>query len=226
MVSYELLSMAEKIHGHVCPFLVLGLRASEIALSRLGLYKPGVYETINEEILAVVETNNCFADGVQVATGCTFGNNSLIYLDLGKNAVTLVKRGSRRGVRVYIDSDRIKKDIPVEARELFHRVVVERKGTREEAERLNKVWREIGLKMIDLPEGMFDVMEVEITEELERAPVFESVRCSKCGELAMSTRIVYVGDKPFCKSCANAGVNAVIGRGIAVNASLPYRILR
>ncbi|MEM4451847.1 MAG: FmdE family protein, partial [Thermosphaera sp.] len=31
--------MAEKIHGHVCPFLVLGLRASEIALSRLGLYK-------------------------------------------------------------------------------------------------------------------------------------------------------------------------------------------
>lgn len=226
MVSDDLLKMAEKFHGHICPFLVLGLRASEIALTRLGLYKPGVYETIGEEILAIVETNNCFTDGVQVATGCTIGNNSLIYFDLGKNAVTILRRGSKRGIRVYVDSEKIREYIPNEARELFRKVVVERRGTRDEAERLGGIWREIGLKMADLPEEKFEVMEVELTEELERAPVFDSVKCSRCGELAMSTRVVYIGHKPYCLACANASVNAVIGRGVVVSASIPYRILR
>lgn len=224
MVSNELLNLAERFHGHICPFLVLGLRASEIALTRLGLTKPGVHETIGEDVLAIVEANNCFADGVQVATGCTIGNNSLIYIDLGKNAVTVLRRNSRRGIRVYVDSEKIGKYIPREARELFHKVVVERKGSREEAERLNAIWREIGFKMANIPEEEFEITEVEITEELERAPIFESIRCSKCGELAMSTRIIYIEDKPYCLACANTGVNAVIGRGITKDYKTPYRM--
>ncbi|TDA32815.1 MAG: hypothetical protein DSO02_03405 [Hadesarchaea archaeon] len=34
-------------------------------------------ETIGERLLALVECNSCFTDGVQVATGCTLGNNCL-----------------------------------------------------------------------------------------------------------------------------------------------------
>jgi len=117
MVSKDLIEKARKLHGHVCPFLVLGLRMSEIAMKRLGVEKAGEIETIEESLIAIVEANNCMADGVQIATGCTFGNNSLVYLDLGKNAVTLVKRGSKRGVRVYIDSEKLKqKYFPKEAR--------------------------------------------------------------------------------------------------------------
>ncbi|MEM0110397.1 MAG: FmdE family protein, partial [Desulfurococcus sp.] len=76
MVSKELIEKAKEFHGHICPFVVLGLRASEIAMSRLGVNKAGVMETIREDIVAIVEVNNCFADGVQIATGCTLGNNS------------------------------------------------------------------------------------------------------------------------------------------------------
>ncbi|MEM4924068.1 MAG: FmdE family protein, partial [Ignisphaera sp.] len=85
MVSKELIEKARRLHGHICPFLVLGLRMSEMAMERLGVSRAGVVETIEEELIAVVEVNNCLVDGVQIATGCTFGNNSLIYLDLGKN---------------------------------------------------------------------------------------------------------------------------------------------
>ncbi|MEM1638543.1 MAG: FmdE family protein [Desulfurococcaceae archaeon] len=224
MVNAELLKLAERFHGHICPFLVLGLRASEIAFEKLGLIKPGVYETISEDIVAIVEANNCFADGVQIATGCTLGNNSLVYIDLGKNAVTILKRYSGKGIRVYIDAERLDKYIPREARELFHKVVIERRGSREEAEKLNEIWREIGLKMATLPEEEFKTTEVEVTEEIERAPIFESIRCSRCGELAMSTRVVYIEGKPYCLTCAGMGTNAVIGRGIVTGVRTPYRI--
>lgn len=92
MVSKELIEKARELHGHICPFLILGLRMSEIAMSKLGISKASAIDTVEERVIAIVEVNNCLVDGVQVATGCSFGNNSLIYLDLGKNALTLFKR--------------------------------------------------------------------------------------------------------------------------------------
>jgi len=226
VVSKELIERARAFHGHVCPFLVLGLRASEIAMERLGLRKSGIIETVREDIIAIVEVNNCFTDGVQVATGCTLGNNSLIYIDLGKNALTLLKRGERRGVRVYIDAEKLKaKYFPKEALELFEKVIVKREGTKDDIEKLHKLWEEIGYKMAEIPEDEFEVQEVEIIEELERAPIFESIRCCKCGELVMATRVVYVNNKPLCLVCARRELNAVIGRGIAVLRKPIYRVL-
>jgi len=52
MVSQGLVEKAKEFHGHICPFVVLGLRASEIALEKLGLARAGEKETIGEEILA------------------------------------------------------------------------------------------------------------------------------------------------------------------------------
>jgi len=214
MVSRELIERAKWFHGHLCPFLVIGLRASEIAMKRLGVVRAGEAETIGEELLAIVEVNNCMADGVQIATGCTLGNNSLIYVDTGKNAVTLVKRGSWRGVRVYIDSERLRaKYFPKEALELFDKVVRRREGTPEDVERLRRMWEEIAYRMAELPEDEFKVEEVEV-EPVERAPMFESVRCAKCGELVMASKAIKVGDVYLCPTCAGLEVPAVIGRGI------------
>ncbi|MCL4502615.1 MAG: FmdE family protein [Deltaproteobacteria bacterium] len=44
-------------------------------------------------MVAIVECNNCFTDGIQAVTGCTFGNNALIFQDLGKTAVTVASLG-------------------------------------------------------------------------------------------------------------------------------------
>ena len=225
MVSRELIEKAREFHGHICPFLVLGLRASEIAMKRLGISKAGVEETIGEDIVAIVEANNCFTDGVQIATGCTFGNNSLIYIDTGKNALTLFKRGSRRGVRIYIDAQKLReKYFSKEALELFRKVVAERRGSREDVEKLHKLWTEIGYRMAEIPEEEFVVQEVEIVEEIERAPTFESIRCSKCGELVMAPKVVYVDGKPLCLQCAGREAPAVIGRGIAYT-KIPFRLV-
>ncbi|MDW8103354.1 MAG: FmdE family protein, partial [Anaerolineae bacterium] len=74
-----LLLKAGELHGHFCPFLALGVRAGLIAMQALGVQEnPGM-----EDVVAILECNNCFSDGVQVVTGCTFGNNALIYRDVG-----------------------------------------------------------------------------------------------------------------------------------------------
>lgn len=227
MVSKELIEKARELHGHVCPFLVLGLRMAEIAMGRLGVGRAGVLETVEEDIVAVVEVNNCLVDGVQIATGCTFGNNSLIYLDIGKNALVLFRRGDKRGVRVYIDSEKlISKYFPEDATRLFQKVVVERRGSSKEVEELHRMWEEIGYRMAEVPEEEFTVQEVEIVEEIERAPIFKNVRCSRCGELVMETRAVVVNGVKLCYTCANKGVSSVIGRGIERLGGTPYRVAR
>jgi len=226
MVSEEFIRRVKEFHGHICPFVVLGLRAAEIALSRLGVKDVGVVETVREDVVAVVEVNNCFADGVQVFTHCTFGNNSLIYMDTGKNAVTVFRRGSRRGVRIYVDAERIKeKYFPKEALELFRKVVVERVGSVEDVIRLHKLWEEVGLVMARVPEEDFIIQDVEVVEEFERAPMFESIRCSKCGELVMAPKVVYVDGRPYCRVCVGREVPAVIGRGISTVSHIPFRVV-
>lgn len=203
-----LLHKAKNFHGHVCPFLALGIKMSDIAMKKIGIKSENI-SSLGEDILAIVETNNCIADGVQIATGCTLGNNSLIYFDLGKNAVTLTKRSNWEGVRVYIDAEKLnQKHISSEAKELFNKVVVKREGGKEEALKLTMIWEETGWKMLELSEEEFEIEIVKV-EPIERAPIFESLKCKKCGELAMATRI----KDGLCLKCMG-NYYAVVGRGI------------
>ena len=84
----------------------------------------------------MVETTSCFSDGVQMVTGCSFGNNSLVYRDYGKTAFSLVKR-SGDGVRVSVRPDLgdLLKNKNPEAQSLYLQTVNQRKATPEEEER-------------------------------------------------------------------------------------------
>jgi formylmethanofuran dehydrogenase subunit E len=80
----------------------LGFRAGVAALEALGAERE-----LNMAKLAFVETASghaagCFADGVQMATGCTFGKGLIERTQYGKWALTLVDRGTGKAVRVTI----------------------------------------------------------------------------------------------------------------------------
>ncbi|WP_087036933.1 FmdE family protein [Thermococcus litoralis] len=209
----EILEYAREFHGHICPYLALGIRASLIAMDEVGVGRLDYSDSVDESILAIVEVNSCFIDGVQVTTGCTLGNNSLIYLDLGKTALTLVKRSTWEGVRVYIDAERLEKYYPPGAKELFNKVIRERKGTAEERKQLKELWEKAAKNILHIPKEEFKIEHVNVPP-IEQAPIFDSIRCSKCGELTMSRRIVHVNGKPLCLNCAGKEYYAVIGRGI------------
>ena len=125
----QLLYRAGTVHGHYCPGLALGVLASVEGLHALArLRNIPLTELLQsdgmEELIAVVETNSCVSDGVQVVTGCTFGNNSLIYHDYGKTAVSLGSR-TGKGIRVNVGPAYrgiIDKNVP-EYTSLFEEVV-------------------------------------------------------------------------------------------------------
>ena len=209
-----LLRKAGELHGHFCPYLALGVRAGCIALKALGVEGT----TGMEEVVAIVETNNCFSDGVQVVTGCTFANNALIYRDLGKTAVTVARRDGT-AVRVALRAeweDSFDSRYP-EASALFERIVVNREeATQAEHEKLMRLWAESSFDKLRLPEEeVFDVKPMKI-EVPPFAPIFASVRCSVCGENVMETRARVRGGKPICLECAGAEHYLLDGAGISI----------
>lgn len=210
----KLLDRAAEMHGHYCSYLALGVKAVYVAFKRLGITK----NTGMEGIMAIVECNNCFVDGIQALSGCTLGNNALIYKDLGKTAVTFFRRKEKEGLRISVKlSSEQMKDNPdaEEALALFDRAVKKReKLTPQEQEHMKELWTKMSFDVLLKPEDdVFDMKKVE-PEILEYAPVFESIRCSVCGEAVMETRIRMRKNSPICISCMNDTYWMVAGRGI------------
>lgn len=206
-----LLTLAGELHGHFCPGLAFGVKAGCLGLRKLDFVNTGM-----EELVAVVECNNCFVDGIQVVTGCSFGNNALIYKDIGKTAVTLVSRKLRRAFRMVLrrwEGEELS-DKEKEARELFDRVVKKREKDPETVRRMQELWAELSFATLEKPdEEIFDVREVPV-ELPAYAPIFDNATCEKCGETCMETRAVLVGGKPHCIPCAETTYFMVTGKGI------------
>jgi len=209
-----LLRKAGELHGHLCPYLALGVRAGYVALTGMGV-KQGLGM---EQLLAIVETNSCFSDGVQMVTGCTFGNNGLIYRDLGKTAVTVARRDGT-AVRVALRAEYADSfpDRYPEANTLFQKIVINHEeATQAEQEKMMQLWAKSSFGQLELPEEeVFNVTHQEI-QAPAFAPLFASVKCSVCGESIMETRARIRDGEPICIACASAEYYQLDGAGISV----------
>lgn len=67
---------AADFHGHLGPFLVIGVRMGLIGLRELEL-KQGTEKLRVTASLKYSVPFSCVLDGIQVTTGCTFGNQKL-----------------------------------------------------------------------------------------------------------------------------------------------------
>lgn len=208
-----LLRRAGAIHGRYCPSLAVGVLAGVHAMRELSATSAGT-----GGLLAVVETNSCFIDGVQVVTGCTIGNDALIYRDVGKTAMTLVSREDPDdGVRIRVTerTNAIERDYP-EASELLGTVTADRAETPDERERLAERRREVAFDLIDRP--IFDLCEVEtgVTVDLpDEAPIYEDAVCTDCGESVLAPKAVDRDGKPYCRDCVDAPCPQLDGRGLS-----------
>ena len=77
-MDYDLPSIAEWFHGHYQPYIALGIRMGEFAMSLL--------EAKRHELRITSETGtkptfSCMTDGLQLVTGCTIGNGRLKVLE-------------------------------------------------------------------------------------------------------------------------------------------------
>jgi formylmethanofuran dehydrogenase subunit E len=208
-----LLRHAETLHGHLCPGLTLGVKAGQYAMDYLDQENTGM-----EEVVAIVECNNCFTDGIQVVTGCTFGNNGLIYKDLGKTAVTVARRHDGSAVRLVVQPDfrqRMFGRYPA-AGPLFEKVVVQRQGNAEDQHRFHHLWGAVArreLEEVDISEQF--LIETCTIQMPAFAPIFATEVCTRCGEGVMESRIRVQAGQKVCLACAGEEYYILTGQGIA-----------
>jgi len=216
-----LLRRAAELHGHFCSYLTYGVKAGYIAIKELGINNTGM-----EEIVAIVETNNCFSDGVQIVTSCTFGNNALVYKDTGKTAVTVAKRDGT-AIRIALDpvyEKSIEKEYS-EADGLWKKIVVDREdATRQEHERMMELFAEIAFKELRKPaDKMFRITRKKISTP-ECAPIFNSVICPICGEKTYKPSMH--NEELVCIDCAGVDYYFLDGRGIQRSHAMKVKSLR
>ncbi|HKK68097.1 MAG TPA: TrmO family methyltransferase, partial [Bacteroidales bacterium] len=205
-----LLQQAGQIHGHYCPGLAMGVIAVMHLLDVMRSNSDGM-----EDLLAFVETNNCFSDGVQFVSGCTFGNNALIFQDYGKNAVTVTTRqGDGYRVRARNDiREMVGKRFP-DFSTLFEEVVVGRNHAPELKMQFRQASLDASFGMLEIPfEEMFEVREKKKVIP-DYAPIEDSIVCDQCGEIFMASRGIQQNGSAVCNSCLDIHHPFLDGYGI------------
>ena len=197
MIDDQTLERVVDFHGHLCPGLALGISAARIALREIGPHAK------DEEVVAVVETDMCGVDAIQVLTGCTFGKGNLIHRDWGKNAYTFYRRSDGRAVRIAGRPDAWPRD--PEHQELFAKVRANT-ATPDERSRFQELHQSESRKVLGIdPDVLFEVHEV-VGDPPQRARVLASVVCARCDEATMETRIHRLDGRDLCPPCFDAAL--------------------
>jgi formylmethanofuran dehydrogenase subunit E len=170
-LSHQQIAAVVAFHGHLCPGLAWGMRVSEAALALLG---PRAQD---EELVAVVETDNCAVDAIQFLTGCTFGKGNLRYLDHGQNVFTFCSRNTRRAVRISRNPDW---QMPEQALDQPARVQAILEAP---------------------PEELLTIEELADYTPPEVAQILPSRACAMCGQPTMSSRLQVLAGRELCPEC-------------------------
>lgn len=182
-----------EFHGHECLGLAVGYRQALYALEALGVTRDE-----DEDLIAIVETDACGVDGIQVLTGCTLGKGNLIYKDAGKMAMTLANRQTGEAIRIIKRADTMPEDEHFQA---VRRKITSGTATTEEQAEWTKIQKARVQKFLSLPFGeIFKAGKVEMPV-LEKARLFSTVVCSQCQEPFAESKARLVDGKIVCSDC-------------------------
>lgn len=185
--------MSIEFHGHECMGLAIGYKQSILAMEELG-----VTRAEDEELFAIVETDACGVDAVQVVTGCTLGKGNLIYKDVGKQALTLANRKNNKAVRVIMKPNIKGED---QAFSDLRQKVVGNTANEEEISEWEIMQKKRIIEFLDAPsENLFSICKVPVPV-IEKARLFKTVICAKCEEPFAEGKARLVDGKIVCGDC-------------------------
>lgn len=181
----EILERSSARHSHLCPRQVLGARMALAALDILRLDAP----VTKGAGLVILETDGCFADGIEAACGATVGHRTLRVNDLGKVAATFVDVRSGRAIRLCPRPDarlRARLYAPREDRRYFAQL--------------------LGYQLMPAHE-LFRVEDVVLDPPLRAILSVPGARaaCAACGEEIINERQLVVDGRVLCRTCAQGG---------------------
>ena len=196
-----LLKQASARHSHLCPRQVLGVRMALAGAGLLGFDLP----RSDKGMLVIAETDGCFLDGLEVATGVTPGHRTLRIEDYGKIAATFVEVNSGQAIRLAPRSkvrEKAYRYAPGEDRHYFAQL----KGYQ-----------------VMPDEELFTASWVNLSPSVDQIISRAGVRtqCKSCGEEIINQREVLVAGEPFCRACSGL---AYYGLQFPVEALHPQKV--
>jgi formylmethanofuran dehydrogenase subunit E len=193
-LSQETIDKIIDFHGHSCPGLSIGIRASELARRELG-------DLPDTRVVCVTETDMCGVDAVQYLTGCTFGKGNLIHRDHGKMAFTFYDRQSENGFRCILKPE-ARGDMGKELSELS-RKIADGTASQEEEQRVPGLRQQMQERIMTAElDALFEIM-APLEKMPRKARVLESLPCEECGEATMESRTRRFAGKILCQPCFN-----------------------
>jgi formylmethanofuran dehydrogenase subunit E len=182
---HELLKQSSARHNHLCPRQVLGVRMGLAGMAAIGLEAPMPHKAA----LVILETDGCFADGVEVASGAVVGHRTLRVVDQGKIAATFANVESGRTVRL---SPRL--DVRLRALDFAPGVK-------------KKYYAQLrGYQLMpDTELFTFQVVKLEPALEAIISRPGLRAKCANCGEEIINERQVCFNGKTLCRTCAGNG---------------------
>ena len=193
----EWLEFGQKFHGHKCPAMPMGLRVGAAALNKLGIERAK-----DGQIVALVDLGDdhcatCYADGLQVILGTTFGKGNIKKTHKGKWAVIVIDKVTGKAVRVTPKAEAMQAN---KETSFF-------KDYREKGIPASKVPNEIIEPLVTKVMGAPDADLITVSEVFDYNLVqhlhsFNSFVCEECGEMTVMEYGRIKGDKKVCIDCA------------------------
>jgi formylmethanofuran dehydrogenase subunit E len=187
-VSFDfehLLNESVKIHGHLCPGQVLGVRMALYGLDLIGIHDPRGAD--RKKLYLFVEIDRCATDALQSVTGCSLGHRTMRFVDYGKMAATFVNLVSGRAVRVVA-----REEARLKAKDYFPKVE-------------NKYQCQLEAYKVMPDKALFyhEYVLVDIPKEDMPGRPLSRVMCDQCSEYVQDMREMSVNGSILCRSCAH-----------------------
>lgn len=181
----EILQISATRHSHLCPRQVLGARIGLAGAAALGLAVPRT----DKRLLVILETDGCFADGVEVATGCTVGHRTLRVEDYGKVAATFID--VKTGVTIRVAP----------------RIDVRERAYAYAADEPRHYFAQLHAYQIMPDADLLTIQSVTLTTPIAAIVSRPGVRvnCDQCGEEIINEREIICGERRLCRACAGNG---------------------
>ncbi len=185
MKDFEtLVSESAKVHGHLCPGQVIGVRMAMLGCRLIGLDDPKCHDQI-KKLIVYIEMDRCAGDAVAYVTGVKLGRRSLKFADYGIMAATFINLETDMAFRIVSTED---------ARDLapfYAPDVADKSAQQLEAYKL----------MPDSVLFRVQKVSVKLNDYDMPGPTRKKVTCSRCGQVVRDQREVIIDKKPVCRPC-------------------------
>ena len=186
---------AFEFHAHRCPFMPIGYRMGKLALAYLGIEPEKDHGFFVFPELGEGHPQTCMMDGMQVATGATYGKVLLEKTYYGKLAATFY-HPQKGAVRYALRSEF------VDAMGKFEFFAYRKRGV-EPSQIPPSVVDEVTQWIYSQPDDV--LFKVEAKPDFKFTPPrgsFNKTKCSVCGEYVFERYVRIKDGQPMCIPCS------------------------